>query len=111
MAEIKARRDEAGAAAVAEAAAPEPSTTEGLVAHKVGHIHIRREDTAYSVMFTPGGTGQRRLLGEDNLRSFLAAADIPADRIEQAAIALRQHTEHAIPNVVLTLERMSKLGL
>lgn len=38
-------------------------------------------------------------------------ATIPEDRIEEAVAALRNATEHEIDNVVLSLERMSKLGL
>ena len=38
-------------------------------------------------------------------------ATIPAERIEEAVAALRSDTDHEIPDVVLTLERMSKLGL
>jgi hypothetical protein len=42
---------------------------------------------------------------------LLWGASIPAERIEEAVVALRRETEHEIPNVVLTLERMRKLGL
>lgn len=66
---------------------------------------------AYDVMFAPRGNGEFRITTEPGLRAFLWAAAIPADRIEEAVAALRNDTEHEIPNVVLTLERMSKLGL
>jgi hypothetical protein len=64
---------------------------------------------AYDVMFAPTGNGEFRIKTEDGLRAFLWGATIPAERIEEAVAALRSDTE--IPNVVLTLERMSKLGL
>ena len=66
---------------------------------------------AYDVMFAPTGNGEFRIKTEDGLRALLWAATIPADRIEEAVTALRSETAHEIPNVVLTLERMSKLGL
>jgi len=66
---------------------------------------------AYDVMFAPTGNGEFRIKTEDGLRAFLGDATIPADRIEEAVAALRRDTEHEIRNVVLTLERMSKLGL
>ena len=62
-------------------------------------------------MFAPTGNGEFRIKTEDGLRALLWGATIPADRIEQAVAALRTDTEHEIPNVVLTLEQMSKLGL
>jgi hypothetical protein len=41
-----------------------------------------------------------------------SCSPLPATvRIEEAVAALRRDAEHEIPNVVLTLERMSKLGL
>ena len=42
---------------------------------------------------------------------FSGEATIPAERIDEALDALRTDMEHEIPNVLLTLERMSKLGL
>ncbi|HEX9747416.1 MAG TPA: hypothetical protein VGB86_03335 [Methylomirabilota bacterium] len=66
---------------------------------------------AYDVMFAPTGNGECRIKTEAGLRAFLWDATIPADRIEEAVAALRGDTEHEIRNVVLTLERMSKLGL
>jgi hypothetical protein len=45
------------------------------------------------------------------LRTFLLDATIPKNRIDEALDTLRTDTEHEIRNVVLTLERMSKLGL
>jgi len=48
---------------------------------------------------------------EAGLRAFLWDATIPAERIDEAVAALRSNTEHEIPDVMLTLERMSKLGL
>jgi hypothetical protein len=78
---------------------------------RVGRIHIRRVDIAYYVIFVPYGQAKPRLFGEDNLRAFLADANVPADRIDDAAIALRRGTEYEIPNVRLSVERMSKLSL
>ncbi len=82
-----------------------------LVTDRVGRIHIRRVDIAYYVMFVPAGHGKPCLFGEDNLRAFLVAANVLADRIEDAAIALRRGTEYEIPNVRLSLDRMIKLSL
>jgi len=62
-------------------------------------------------MFRPSGNGEFRIVTEDGLRAFLWGATIPGERIEEAVAALRSDTEHEIPDVVLTLERMSKLGL
>jgi hypothetical protein len=62
-------------------------------------------------MFAPGGNGEFRIQTEPALRAFLWAVAIPADRIDEAVDALRRDPQHAIPDVVLTLERMSKLGL
>ena len=81
------------------------------VTHRVGRISIRRTGMVYDVMFAPTGNGEFRIKTEDGLRAFLWGATIPAERIEEAVAALRSDTEHEIPNVVLTLERMSKLGL
>jgi hypothetical protein len=81
------------------------------VTHRVGRIWIRRTGLAYDVMFAPSGNGEFRIKNEDGLRAFLWGASIPAERIEEAVAVLRNDTEHEIPNVVLTLERMSKLGL
>ena len=64
------------------------------VTHRVGRPWIRR---------TGGKT--------NGLRAFLWGATIPGERLEEAVAALRGDTEHEIPNVVLTLKRMSKLGL
>jgi hypothetical protein len=61
-------------------------------------------------MFAPTGNGECRLPTEARLRTFLSGVSIPAERIDEALDALRHDTEHEIPNVVLTLERMSKLG-
>ena len=79
--------------------------------HRGGRIWIRRTGMAYDVMFAPTGNGEFRIKTEDGLRAFLGDATIPVDRIEEAVAALRRDTEHEIRNVVLTLERMSKLGL
>jgi hypothetical protein len=62
-------------------------------------------------MFAPRGNGEFRIKTEHDLRAFLWAVAIPADRIEEAVDALRRDTQHEIPDIVLTLERMSKLGL
>ncbi len=62
-------------------------------------------------MFAPTGNGECRLPTEARLRTFLSDAMIPAGRIDEAVAALRHDTEHEIPNVTLTLDRMSKLGL
>ena len=64
----------------------------------------------YDVMFAPTN-GDFRIKTEDGLRACLWGASIPAERIEEAVAAPRHNAEHEIPNVVLTLERMSKLGL
>jgi len=61
-------------------------------------------------MFAPAGNGEFRLATAAGLRAFLWEATIPAERIDEALDALRTDTEHEI-NVVLTLDRMSKLGL
>jgi hypothetical protein len=81
------------------------------VTHRIGRIWIRRTGMAYDVMFVPTGNGEFRIKTEDGLRVFLWGASIPAERIEEAVAALRTDPEHEIPNVVLTLERMGKLGL
>ena len=65
----------------------------------------------YDVMFAPTGNGEFRIASEAGLRAFLRDATIPAERIDEAVAALRHDTEHEIRNVMLTLERMSKLGL
>lgn len=83
----------------------------GAVTHRIGRIWIRRTAQTYDVMFVPTGNGEFRIKTEDGLRAFLWGASIPAERIEEAVAALRHDTEHEIPNVTLTLERMSKLGL
>jgi len=62
-------------------------------------------------MFAPTGNGEFRIKTENGLRAFLWGATIPSERIEEAVAALRNDTEHEIPNVVLTLEQMSQLGL
>lgn len=62
-------------------------------------------------MFVPTGNGEFQIKTEDGLRVFLWGASIPPERIEEAVTALRREPEHEIPNAVLTLERMSKLGL
>jgi hypothetical protein len=79
--------------------------------HRVGRIWIRRAGTAYDVMFAPTGNGEFRIATAGGLRAFLWEATIPPERIDDALDALRTDTEHEIPNVTLTLERMSKLGL
>ena len=81
------------------------------VTHRLGRLWIRRTGVAYDIMFAPTGNGEFRVKTEGGLRAFLWGAAIPADRIEEAVAALRTDTEHEIPNVLLTLERMSKLGL
>ena len=82
------------------------------VTHRLGRLWIRRTGgKTYDVMFRPYGNGEFRIATENGLRAFLWGATIPAERIEEAVAALRGDTEHEIPNVVLTLERMSKLGL
>jgi hypothetical protein len=68
------------------------------VTHRMGRLWIRRTAMVYDVMFAPTGNGEFRINTEDGLR-------------EEAVVALRCDAEHDIPNVVLTLERMSKLGL
>lgn len=79
--------------------------------HRVGRIWIRRTGMAYDVMFAPTGNGEFRIKTEDGLRAFLWGATIPAERIDEALAARRSDTEHEIPNVMLTLERMRKLEL
>jgi hypothetical protein len=83
----------------------------GAVTHRQGRIWIRRTGSAYDVMFAPAGNGEFRIATAAGLRAFLWEATIPAERIDEALDALRHDTEHEIPNVLLTLERMSKLGL
>ncbi len=83
----------------------------GAVAHRIGRIWIRRTALAYDVMFAPTGNGDLRIPTAAGLRAFLWEATIPPERIDEALDALRHDTEHEIPNVRLTLERMSKLGL
>ena len=78
---------------------------------RVGRIEIRRIGLAYDVMFAPRGNGEFRIKTEPGFRAFLWAVGIPVDRIEEAVDALRRDSLHAIPDVVLTVERMSKLGL
>ncbi|HMG18102.1 MAG TPA: hypothetical protein VK573_05210 [Gemmatimonadales bacterium] len=79
--------------------------------HRVGRLWIRQTGSAYDVMFAPTGNGECRIATAAGLRAFLWEATIPAERIDEALDALRTDTEHEIPNVRLTLERMSKLGL
>jgi hypothetical protein len=62
-------------------------------------------------MFAPTGNGECRIATAAGLRAFLWEAMIPAERIDETLDALRDDTEHEIPNVTLTLDRMSKLGL
>ncbi len=82
------------------------------VTQRLGRLWIRRTGpSTYDVMFRPTGNGEFRVATEDGLRAFLWGATIPADRIEEAITALRSETEHEIPDVVLTLERMSRLQL
>jgi hypothetical protein len=83
----------------------------GTVTHRIGRIWIRRTGLAYDVMFAPTGNGEFRIATAAELRAFLWEATIPPERIDEALDALRHDTEHEIPNVMLTLERMSKLGL
>lgn len=78
---------------------------------RVGRIEIRRIGRTYDVMFAPRGNGEFRIPTEHDLRVFLLAVAVPADRIDEAVDALRRDTQHEIPDVVLTLERMSRLGL
>ncbi|MGH7367500.1 MAG: hypothetical protein ACREK9_13920 [Candidatus Rokuibacteriota bacterium] len=78
---------------------------------RVGRIQIRRTGMMYDVMFAPTGNGEFRIKTEDGLRALLWGASIPSSRIEEAVEALRYAAEHEIPDVVLTLDRMSKLGL
>ena len=66
---------------------------------------------AYDVMFAPTGNGEFRIASEAGLRAFLMDATIPAERIDEAVTALRHDTDHEIRNVMLTVERMCKLGL
>lgn len=66
---------------------------------------------AYDVIFAPTGNGKFRIQTESGLRAFLWMATIQTERIEEGVAALRIGTEHEIADVVLTLERMSKLGL
>jgi hypothetical protein len=83
----------------------------GAVTHRIGRIWIRRTGMAYDVMFAPTGNGECRIATAAGLRAFLWEATIPPKRIDEALDALRHDTEHEIPNVMLTLDRMSKLGL
>jgi hypothetical protein len=83
----------------------------GAVTHRIGRIWIRRTGLAYDVMFAPSGNGEFRIATAAGLRALLWEATIPPERIDEALDALRHDTEHEIPNVMLTLERMSKLGL
>ena len=77
-----------------------------------GRLWIRRTGSkTFDIMFCPTGNGEFRIATEDGLRAFLYGAAIRAERIEEAVAALRSDTEHEIPDVMLTLERMSKLGL
>ena len=78
---------------------------------RVGRLWIRRTGAAYDVMFAPTGNGECRIATAAGLRAFLWQATIPAERIDEALDALRTATEHEIPNVTLTLDRMSRLGL
>ena len=82
------------------------------VTQRMGRLWIRRTGpSTYDVMFRPTGNGEFRVATEDGLRALLWGATVPSDRIEQAILALRKEPEHEIPDVVLTLERMSKLRL
>jgi hypothetical protein len=81
------------------------------VTSRVGRLWIRRTGPAYDVMFAPTGNGECHIATAAGLRAFLWEATISAERIDEALDALRTDTEHEIRNVVLTLERMSKLGL
>jgi hypothetical protein len=96
-------------------ARPEGSDARGMrrgVTHRVGRLWIRRSGRAtYDVIFRPSGNGEFRLMTEDGLRALLRVATIPPERIEEAVAALRTETEHEIPDVTLTLERLRKLGL
>ena len=83
----------------------------GAVTYRVGRICIRRTGLAYDVMFAPTGNGEFHIATAAGLRAFLWEATIPPERIDEALDALRHGTEHEIHNVMLTLERMSKLGL
>jgi hypothetical protein len=83
----------------------------GAVTHRIGRIWIRRTAQTYDVMFAPTGNGEFRIATAAGLRVFLWEATVPPERIDEALDALRHETEHEIPNVVLTLELMSKLGL
>lgn len=79
--------------------------------HRVGRLWIRRTGLSFDVMFAPTGNGDCRLPTEARLRTFLLDATIPQDRIDEAVAALRHDPEHEINPVVLTLDRMGKLGL
>ena len=60
----------------------------GAVTHRIGRIWIRRTGLAYDVMFAPTGNGEFRIKTEDGLRVFLWGVSIPAERIEEAVVAL-----------------------
>jgi len=80
--------------------------------HRLGRLWIRRAGTStYDVMFRPTGNGEFRIATEDGLRALLWGATIPKDRIEQAIAALRTDREHEIPDLILSVDRLQKLGL
>ena len=78
--------------------------------HRVGRLWIRQTGSAYDVMFAPTGNGECRIATAAGLRAFLWEATIPPERIDEALDARRHDTEHEIPNVMLTLDRMSNSG-
>jgi hypothetical protein len=79
--------------------------------HRVDRIWIRRTGLAFDVMFAQTGNGGCCIATVAGLRAFLWEATIPAERIDEALDALRHDREHEIPNVTLTVDRISKLGL
>lgn len=71
----------------------------------------RAGHNTFDVMFRPTGNGVFRITTEVGLRALLWGANIPGDRIDEAIAALRTAAEHEIPDVVLSLDRMRRLGL
>ena len=82
------------------------------VTHRPGRLWIRRAGSStYDVMFRPTGNGEFRIVTEDGLRALLWGAAIPANRIEEAIMALRTDQEHEILDLSLSVDRLQKLGL
>lgn len=80
--------------------------------HRLGRVWIARAGhNTFDVMFRPTGNGVFRITTEVGLRALLWGANIPGDRIDEAIAALRTAAEHEIPDVVLSLDRMRRLGL